>query len=138
MRRRVDRDVGSATVLMITLCFTFLAGSLLWLSRIVDQSLHDRTNAAAVAFQAARAGAQALDSGSARAGSLTIDPDAARAAVISKIESLLTANGDTGSLTALSIENNRVTVSVTITTTGRPATGTGSATAVAGVDEPQP
>ena len=32
---RVDdrRDSGSATVLMITLCFTFLAGSLVWLSR---------------------------------------------------------------------------------------------------------
>ena len=138
MTRLPDRDTGSATVLMVTLCFTFLAGSLLWLSRTVDQSLHDRTDAAAVAFQAARAGAQALDSDSARAGLATIDPSAARVAVMSTIERLLTANGDTGSLTALSIENNRVTVSVTITTTGRPATGTGSATAVAGVDAPQP
>jgi hypothetical protein len=132
------RDGGSATVLMVTLSFTFLAGSLLWLSRTVDQSLHDRTNAAAVAFQAARAGAQMLDSDSARAGLPAIDPLAARVAVISTIERLLAANGDTGSLTALSIVNNRVTVSVTITTTGRPATGTGSVTAVAGVDVPEP
>ena len=65
---RIDdrRDSGSATVLMITLCFTFLAGSLVWLSRTVDQSLDDRTNAAAIAFQAARAGAQAIDPDSAR------------------------------------------------------------------------
>lgn len=138
MTRRACRDAGSATVLMITLCFTFLAGSLLWLSRTVDQSLHDRTDAAAVAFQAARAGAQALDADSARAGVPTVDPIAARAAVVSTIERLLAANGDTGSLAALSIEQNRVTVSVTITTTGRPATGTGSVTAVVGVDAPQP
>ena len=51
---------------MITLCFVFLAGSLLWLSRTVDQSLDDRTNAAEIAFQAARAGAQAIDPVAAR------------------------------------------------------------------------
>ena len=138
MTRPANRDVGSATVLMITLCFTFLAGALLWLSRTVDQSLNDRTNAAAVAFQAARAGAQALDTDSARAGVSIIDPVAARLAVGTTMRRLLAANGDTGSLTALSILSNRITVSVTITTTGRPATGTASVTAVAGVDGPQP
>jgi hypothetical protein len=132
------RDIGSATVLMITLCFTFLAGSLLWLSRTVDQSLDDRTNAAAIAFQSARAGAQALDSQSARAGLALVDPVAARVAVTSTIDRLLAANGDTGTLAALSIVGNRVTVTVTITTTGRPATGTGSVTAVAGVIAPAP
>jgi hypothetical protein len=123
---------------MITLCFTFLAGALVWLSRTVDQSVDDRANAAAVAFQAARAGAQALDFDSARAGVSLIDPIAARLAVDTTIRRLLAANGDTGSLAALSILSNRVTVSVTITTTGRPATGTASVTAVAGVDGPQP
>jgi hypothetical protein len=68
MNRPERRDSGSATVLMITLCFTFLAASLVWLSRTVDQSLDDRTNAVAIAFQAARAGAQAVDADSARAG----------------------------------------------------------------------
>jgi hypothetical protein len=131
-------DNGSATVLMITLCFTFLAGSLVWLSRTVDQSLDDRTNAAAIAFQAARAGAQALDVGSARTGVATVDPVAARLAVASTTERLLAANGDTGSVAAVSIVSNRVTVSVTITTTGRPATGTATASAVAGVDQPLP
>jgi hypothetical protein len=132
------RDAGSATVLMITLCFTFLAGSLVWLSRTVDQSLDDRTNAAAIAFQAARAGAQAIDPESARLGAAVVDPVAARLAVASTTARLLAANADTGSLTALSIEGNRVTVSVTITTTGRPATGTASASAVVGVDAPLP
>lgn len=133
-----DRDSGSATVLMITLCFVFLAGSLLWLSRTVDQSLDDRTNAAAIAFQAARAGAQAIDPVAARSGEAVIDPAAARAAIASTTGRLLAANGDTGSVSSISIERNRVTVSVTITTTGRPATGTASASAVAGVDAPLP
>ena len=127
-------DGGSATVLMITLSFVFLAGSLVWLSRTVDQSLDDRSNAAAIAFQAARAGAQEIDPTSARTGVVTVDPIAARSVVASTTARLLAVNGDTGSVSAVSIERNRVTVSVTITTTGRPATGTASATAVTGVD----
>lgn len=132
------RDRGSATVLMITLCFTFLAGSLVWLSRTVDQSLNDRTHAAAIAFQAARAGAQAIDPASVRAGLVVLDPVAARLAVAETTARLIAANGDSGSLTAVTIGSNRVTVSVTITTTGRPATGTASAAAVVGVDAPLP
>ena len=132
------RDRGAATVLMITLCFSLLAGSLVWLSRTVDQSLDDRTNAAAIAFQAARAGAQAIDPESARNGIAVVDPVAARFAVASTTTRLLSVNGDTGSLSALTIESDRVTVSVTITTTGRPATGTASATAVVGIDAPLP
>ncbi|MEY2581685.1 MAG: hypothetical protein QOE09_1534 [Ilumatobacteraceae bacterium] len=138
MNTNHDRDTGSATVLMITLCFTFLAGSVLWLSRTVDQSLDDRTNAAAIAFQAARAGAQAIDLDGVRSGEAIIDAVAAREAIASTTAQLLAANGDTGSVSAISIAHNRVTVSVTITTTGRLATGTASASAVAGVDAPLP
>jgi hypothetical protein len=134
----VRRDSGSATVLMITLCFTFLAGSLVWLSRTVDESLDDRTNASAIAFQAARAGAQAIDSDLARGGVAVVDAVAARVAVASTAARLLAVNGDTGSVSNVTIDSNRVTVSVTITTTGRPATGTASATAVVGVDAPLP
>jgi lipoprotein-anchoring transpeptidase ErfK/SrfK len=131
-------DAGSATVLMITLCFVFLAGSLVWLSRTVDQSLDDRTNAAAIAFQAARAGAQQIDPTSARIGVALVDSSAARSVVASTAARLLAVNGDTGSVSSVSIDGNRVTVSVTITSTGRPATGTASATAVVGVDTPMP
>jgi hypothetical protein len=134
----VRRDSGSATVLMITLCFTFLAGSLVWLSRTVDESLDDRTNASAIAFQAARAGAQVIDSDLARGGVAVVDAVAARVAVASTTARLLAVNGDTGSVSNMTIDGNRVTVSVTITTTGRPATGTASATAVVGVDAPLP
>jgi hypothetical protein len=136
--REGPRDGGSATVLMITLCFVFLAGSLVWLSRTVDQSLHDRTNAAAIAFQAARAGAQALEPAAARQGVAIVDPVAARLAVAATAARLLAANGDTGSLSAVTIHTNRVTVSVSITTTGRSATGTASASAVVGVEPPLP
>lgn len=139
MSRTADSaDAGSATVLMITLCFVFLAGSLVWLSRTVDQSLDDRTNAVAIAFQAARAGAQQIDPTSARAGVALVDTVAARSAVASATARLLAINGDTGLVSGVSIESNRVTVSVTITTTGRAATGTASATAVIGVDAPLP
>ena len=138
MTRKDEADAGSATVLMVTLCFVFLAGSLVWLSRTVDQSLDDRTNAAAIAFQAARAGAQEIDPASARIGVAIVDSIAASSAVASTTARLLAVNGDTGSVSAVSIESNRVTVSVTITTTGRTATGTASATAVVGVDAPLP
>jgi len=131
-------DRGSATVLMITLCFVFLAGALLWLSRTVDQSLDDRTNAAAIALQAARAGAQAIDPVSLREGRAVVDPAAAARTATSAAQQLLAANGDTGEVGGVSVEGNRVTVSVTITTTGRPATGSASASAVVGVDAPSP
>ena len=121
---------------MITLCFTFLAGSLVWLSRTVDQSLEDRTNAAAIALQAARAGAQAIDAASLREGRAIVDPAAARVAVSSTVSRLLASNGDSGSVAQISVDATRVTVSVTITTTGRSATGTASASAVVGVDAP--
>jgi hypothetical protein len=131
-----ESDRGSATVLMITLCFTFLAGSLVWLSRTVDQSLDDRTNAAAIALQAARAGAQAIDRASLRDGRALVDPIGARVAATSTVNRLLAENGDSGSIAAMSIDANQVTVSVTITTTGRPATGSASASAVVGIDAP--
>ncbi|MEY2415769.1 MAG: hypothetical protein QOH53_1103, partial [Ilumatobacteraceae bacterium] len=91
-------DAGSATVLMITLCFVFLAGSLVWLSRTVDQSLDDRTNAAAIAFQTARAGAQQIDQTAARIGVALVDSFAARSAVASTAARLLEVKGDTGSV----------------------------------------
>jgi hypothetical protein len=125
-------------VMMITLCFAFLTGALVWLSRTVDQSVTDRTHAAAVAFQAARAGAQAIDPVGARRGVIAVDPAAARLAVAATVQRLLAANGDSGELGAVSIGERRVTVTVTITSTGRRATGTASASAVAGIQSPLP
>jgi hypothetical protein len=107
----------------------------LWLSRTVDQSLNDRTNASVVAFQAARSGAQALDPAAARRGEVVIDEPAARRAAASAVSRLLAANGDTGRMTRFAVDGTRVTVTVTIDTTGRPSTGSASATASRGFDQ---
>jgi hypothetical protein len=130
-----DRDRGAATVAMVTFMFVFMLGSLLWLSRTVDQSLDDRTNASGVAFQAARSGAQALDTAAARRGQVVIDEPAARRAAASTVSRLLAANGDTGRMTAFAVDGTRVTITVTIDTTGRPSTGSASATASRGFDD---
>ncbi|CAN0299080.1 unnamed protein product, partial [Phaeothamnion confervicola] len=108
----------------------------LWLSRTVDRSLHDRDHAAAVAYEAARAGAQALDATAVRQGESIIDPAVARQRVLITVAAELARSGDTGSVTGLVIEANRITVTVTITTTTRHASGTASAASVVGVDGP--
>lgn len=130
-----ERDRGAGTVAMITFMFVFMLGSLLWLSRTVDQSLDDRTNASAIAFQAARSGAQTLDPDAARRGDVVIDQPAARRAAASTVERLLAANGDTGRITSFAVEGRRVTITVTIDTTGRSSTGSASATASRGFDD---
>lgn len=128
------RDRGSATVAALTLSFAFMAGAFIWLTTSVDQSLHDRTQASAVAFQAARAGAQQLDVRAARQGRVVINRGRAVGAARAAASRLLAGGGDRGGLTAVRISGNRVTVTVTISTGGRSVRGTGTATAVIGFD----
>jgi len=128
------RDRGSATVAALTLCFAFMAGALIWLSRTVDQSVHDRTQAASVAFQAARAGAQEVDLDDDDVGTVVLHAPRATEAVRRAATELLAANGDTGEVTDIAIAGATVTVTVTITTTGRPSVGVGTAVARAGFD----
>lgn len=130
-----DRDRGSAIVATLTLTFVFMAGALIWLSRTVDRSLHDRSQAAAVAFQSARAGAQAVDLARSGEGAIVLDPVRAAAAVRTVAATLLARNGDTGAVTSVQIDGGRVTVSVMISTSGRRATGTATATAHFGFDD---
>ena len=128
-------DDGSATVMMLVLMFAFLAGALIWLSTTVDGTIHKRSEATAIAFQAARAGAQQLDlAGTRSSGVVTIDPVAAAQAVQTAAASLLEANSETGTVTSVHLTGATVTVTVTITTTGRPATGTASVAAQPGFD----
>ncbi len=134
--RNARDDIGSVAVVSVTVVFVLMAGSLLWLSRTVDRSLHDRDRATAVAYDAARAGAQALDTAAIRRGESTIDPAVARQRVLITAATELARSGDTGSVTGLAIEADRVTVTVTITTTGRHVTGTASAASRVGVDGP--
>jgi hypothetical protein len=129
------RDRGSAVVATLTFAFVFMAGAFIWLSRTVDRSLHDRSQATAVAFQAARAGAQQVDGDASRAaGAIVVDQDRAVAAARSATASALSANGDTGSVVRVSIDGKQVTVTVTITTSGRAVSGTATATAHFGFD----
>jgi hypothetical protein len=136
MTANSEADRGSSTVLAITCCAVFLMGALVWVSGTVDRSVNDRADAAEVAFQAARAGAQSIDRVAARRGELVLDAALARGAALRTARQLLAANGDTGAVTALAVDRRRVTVPVTITTTGRPATSTASASARLGVDRP--
>jgi hypothetical protein len=130
------QDRGSAIVATLTLTFVLMAGGFIWLSRTVDRSLHDRAQATAVAFQAARAGAQSVDVAASHAGAIVLDERRAIAAATAAASRLLAANGDTGSVDSVRIDGPRVMVVVTITTSGRRAVGTSSATAHLGFDGP--
>ncbi len=131
---RCGRDRGSALVVAITLTFVFMAGAFIWLSTTVDQSIHDRGQAASVAFQSARAAAQSIDIAAAREGRIEIDPALAEQAARRTAARLLAANGDSGNLVGLRIDGTDVTVTIEITTTGRAVTGSGSASARASFD----
>jgi hypothetical protein len=131
---REYRDRGAAVVAAVTLTFVFMAGAFVWLSTTVDQSLHDRGQAAAVAFQAARAAAQEIDDAAAHEGRMVLDRASAAQAARATVAHLLASNGDSGSLVGLRIDDNRVTVTVEITTTGRAVTGSATATAQAAFD----
>lgn len=135
-RAEVDADRGSAIVATLTLTFVFMAGAFIWLSRTVDRTLHDRAQATAVAFQAARAGAQSVDVEASRDGAIVLDSERVVVAARAAAARLLAANGDTGGVDLVRIAGPRVTVTVTITTTGRRAVGTSSATAHLGFDGP--
>jgi hypothetical protein len=130
------RDRGSAVVATLTFSFVFMAGAFIWLSRTVDRSLHDRSQATAVAFQAARAGAQQIDlEASRRTGTLVLDADLAVAAARASATRTLATNGDRGAVGAITVDGVRVTVTVVITTSGRAVDGTATATAHYGFDD---
>lgn len=118
----------------LTLAFAFMAGAFIWLSTTVDGRLHDRSQAAAVAFQAARSAAQQIDETAARDGRLVIDPARATAAARAAAARLLSGAGDSGSVTSVRINGTEVTVSVVITTHGTAEQGSASATAKIGFD----
>ncbi|MFT3851481.1 MAG: hypothetical protein QM733_01865 [Ilumatobacteraceae bacterium] len=135
MSAAARRDRGSAVVATLTFSFVFMAGAFIWLSRTVDRSIHDRSQAAAVAFQAARAGAQQIDlEASRRSGDVVVDADLAVAAARASAARMLAANGDTGAITAVTVDGDRVTVTVAVDTSGRPMSGTATATAHFGFD----
>jgi len=131
-------DSGTGVVAALTLMFVFTAGALIWLSRDVDRADQARSDANSIAFQAARAGAQQVQGNRLFDNSTpVIDPDLARAAVSQTTSNLLAKFGESGSVAAVIIEGDRVTVTVVVDVAGRTAHGTGSARARAGVNGPE-
>lgn len=65
----------------LVLMFAFTSFAVIWLARDVNRSVSNGSAVQAVAFQAARSGAQQLDAGALRdGGAVVIDEPAARAA----------------------------------------------------------
>jgi hypothetical protein len=134
--------MGIITGLVLMFSFTFSA--LVYLVRDVDRGISHRAPAQAIAFQAARAGAQQIDPQSLRTGdpaTVQLDPlaadRAARAAVAESLESeAMTAmsQGHTQRLRVVEIvvSVDQVEVRVEIQDGARVATGHGVARSVVG------
>ena len=125
--RRGQGDRGSGLVTGITLIFAFTFLGLVWLARDVDRSVSNRSTAQSIAFQAARSGAQAAAVADLRTGGAAmVDSDGARAAASSTATALFDSYGVSGSITSITVEDDRVTVSVSITDAGKTVTGLGT------------
>ena len=130
--RRGD-DQGSATVAAIVLMLSRVGGALLWLTWNVDRSINAASDADAIAFQAARAGAQAVDPASLRTTTPTLNADQAPQLAIAAATTLLAANDTSGRVVSVNVATDRVTVIVEIIEAGRTVTGQGTARIVVGV-----
>ena len=137
MKRRdgLSRDAGSATVAALALTLSLIGGALLWLTWNVDRSINAASDADAIAFQAARAGAQAIDPASLRSSTPTVNADQAPQLAIDAATALFTANATTGRVVSINVESDRVTVVVEISEAGRTVTGQGTARLAVGVGE---
>lgn len=137
IRRRPSHrgdDRGSATVAAIALMLSLTGGSLLWLTWNVDRSINAASDADAIAFQAARAGAQAIDPASLRTATPMVSADKAPQFAIDAAAALFAANETSGRVVSVNVEADRVTVIVEITEAGRTVTGQGTARLAVGVD----
>ena len=122
---RGDRGSGLVAGLALLFAFTFLG--LVWLARDVDRGISNRSTAHSIAFQAARSGAQAAEIADLRTGStIVVDPNLARAAVLETVSALLSSYGLDGSVTAIDIVGDRVSVTVSVTDAGTQVTGVGT------------
>jgi hypothetical protein len=133
---------GSVAVAIVTsLALTF--GATIGLVIDGGHILAARRDADAIAFQAARAGAQALDPAQLADGVAAIDPAAARAAVIRVAGEILIADHRTGRVASVTADATHVTVTIQENTDLTVAalfgehhatvTGTGSVRVAAGV-----
>jgi hypothetical protein len=126
-------DRGSAMVTAVVLMLALTGGAILWLTRDHDRAVSAAAQADSVAFQAARAGAQAVAPASLRTSSPVLDPAAAAARATSTAAALLASNGTTGHVVSVDVAGDRITVIVAITEAGRTVAGRGTARLAVGV-----
>jgi hypothetical protein len=112
----------------IVLIFAFTFLGMVWLARDVDRGVSNRSAAQSIAFQAARSGAQAAAIGELRDGSggATIDEGAARQAAVRTADALFASYGLDGSISAIEVVGDSVSVSVVIVDGGVTVTGAGT------------
>jgi hypothetical protein len=130
---RQGHDRGAATVTAIVLMFSFSAVAVVWLARDVDRALSNRSAAQAIAFQAARAGAQQVDVERVRADRGATVPVHDERAVLEARRAahrLFESYGVDGTVTEVSVRDDRVTVVLEVRDAAGLVTGTGSARAV--------
>ncbi len=107
---------------------TFLG--LVWLARDVDRARSNEGAAEAIAFQAARSGAQAASIGPLRTGEVVIDADAAVAAATRSAARLFSSYNVNGTVTGIEVDaaERRVRVEVVITDGSISVSGVGIVT----------
>lgn len=116
----------------IVLIFAFTFLGLVWLARDVDRGVSNRSAAQSIAFQAARAGAQATDLAALRDdgvgpdATVAVDPAVARQAAERTARTLFSSYGLDGSVTSIRVDGDRVEVVVTVTDAGVTVTGAGT------------
>lgn len=112
--RRLRGDRGTALVTAMILLFSFTAGSVILLARDYDDRIATRSLAQAVAFQAARVGAQQVAVDTLRGdGVVALDAPAATELATRTAHELLADAGEVGHV-AVTVEGDRVTVVVGI------------------------
>lgn len=98
----------------MVLLFSFTAAGVVLLARDYDDRIATRSTAQAIAFQAARVGAQQVAVGSLRdVGTVAVDEDAAVEQATRAARELLAAYGETGEV-MVTVTGDRVTVVVAI------------------------
>ena len=114
--RRLDGDVGTAMVAALVALSSFTVGSVLWLARDVDMTMSIRSTADAIAFQAARSGAQQLRTEALRGDAplAVIDPVAAARAARTTTRDLLGREGLDGEVLAVVAMDEWIRVTVRV------------------------
>ena len=135
LREMWKDESGSAMVVGFVMMVMVTGGAILWLTMDVGRAINAASEADSVAFQSARAAAQAIDPTSLRANRPMIDPVGAQASAVGAATQLLAANGSVGRVTLVEVgpAGDRVTVLVELTEAGRTVIGRGTARLAVGV-----